>query len=323
MPDVSDERTASIPVQTVVEKNPVVDPMTAPQTIDIQDAPVQKPDSLDKKILSAAISAIGKVMGTAHGASKVIPVPVPLPVPLPLPKLMSIPAVPLSQYRYTYEERADIQFAAEEQARSSANSQAHLPEDIYSSFSVDNDAVSSGRIGGRTIHEQLPQRLETPIEQPGDTGNILIFPTLQEQLGQRLETPIERPGDTGNIMIFPVLAPAATMLYLRNASNQNSQNGSKKDSISSRLKDAQLPTEGRIRFVPPEKYFPTEPLPRGPNNGIFDKFKNEWVKGPSRTIGEDFEWDVQLSSSGKQKLGWLSRDGEHINVSLKGRITHR
>lgn len=223
MPDVSDERTAPVSVQTVVEKNPVIEPMTASQSVDIQDAPIQKPDSLDKKILSAAISAIGKVMGTAHGATTAIPVPVPLPVPLPLPKLMNIPAVPLSQYRYTYEERADIQFAAEEQARSSANSQAHLPEDIYSTFSVENDAVSSGWIGGRTIHEQLPQRLETPIEQPGDTGNILIFPTLQEQLDQRLETPIDKPGDTGNIMILPVLAPSAILLnaYLRTREPEN------------------------------------------------------------------------------------------------------
>jgi filamentous hemagglutinin len=58
------------------------------------------------------------------------------------------------------------------------------------------------------------------------------------------------------------------------------------------------------------------------NGGYLDKFNNEWTKGPSRTLGEVFEWDVQLSPVGKNKLGWASRDGKHLNVSLKGRITH-
>jgi len=65
------------------------------------------------------------------------------------------------------------------------------------------------------------------------------------------------------------------------------------------------------------------PLERGPNNGYLDKFGNEWVSGPSRTRDQPFEWDVQLSSLGKAKLGWASRDGKHINVSLDGKITHR
>lgn len=66
-----------------------------------------------------------------------------------------------------------------------------------------------------------------------------------------------------------------------------------------------------------------EPLPRGPNKGYLDRFDNEWVKGPSRTQNEAFEWDVQLSSLGQKQLGWLSRDESHLNVSLDGRITHR
>jgi hypothetical protein len=39
-------------------------------------------------------------------------------------------------------------------------------------------------------------------------------------------------------------------------------------------------------------------------------------------LPENFEWDIQLSAIGRKKLGWASRDGKHINVSLKGRITH-
>ena len=94
-------------------------------------------------------------------------------------------------------------------------------------------------------------------------------------------------------------------------------------SIKSRLKDQQLPTEGKIRFVPDERYNPNIPLQKGINHGYYDRFGNEWTKGPSRTEGEPFEWDVQLSETGKAQLGHLSRDGKHINVSLKGRITHK
>lgn len=86
-------------------------------------------------------------------------------------------------------------------------------------------------------------------------------------------------------------------------------------------KDAQLPTEGKIRYVPPKNAGSS--LPRTASGGYVDKFGNVWVKGPSRTLGEPFEWDVQLLRTGKNMLGWLSRDGSHINVSLKGVITHR
>lgn len=50
----------------------------------------------------------------------------------------------------------------------------------------------------------------------------------------------------------------------------------------------------------------------------------EWVRGPSRTPGEPFEWDVQVSPLGRAKVGWLSRDPDmaHINVSLYRRVTH-
>jgi RHS repeat-associated protein len=93
-------------------------------------------------------------------------------------------------------------------------------------------------------------------------------------------------------------------------------------SIKGRLKAAQLPTSGRIRYVPPTGYSPTMPLPRGANKGYIDRFGNEWVRGPSRTPGEAFEWDVQLSRTGREKIGWLSPDGAHVNVSLGGRVSH-
>ncbi|MFF6011244.1 hemagglutinin repeat-containing protein [Rahnella sp. R3(2024)] len=94
-------------------------------------------------------------------------------------------------------------------------------------------------------------------------------------------------------------------------------------STKGRTKYVQLPNEGKIRYVPPEGYSASQPLPRGPNNGYIDKFGNEWVKGPSRTAGQAFEWDVQLSRTGKAQLGWATRDGSHLNISLDGKITHK
>lgn len=93
-------------------------------------------------------------------------------------------------------------------------------------------------------------------------------------------------------------------------------------SISGRLKAAQLPTSGRIRYCPPHNYSPGQPLPKGPQNGYIDRFGNEWCRGPSRTAGDPFEWDVQLSHTGKEKIGWLSSSGEHVNVSIGGHVTH-
>lgn len=90
-----------------------------------------------------------------------------------------------------------------------------------------------------------------------------------------------------------------------------------------RLKTAKLPNEGKIRYVPPKNYNPSEPLRKGPNGGYLDRFNNEWIKGPSRTSGQSFEWDVQLSPLGKKQLGWATRDERHLNISLDGKITHR
>lgn len=93
-------------------------------------------------------------------------------------------------------------------------------------------------------------------------------------------------------------------------------------SISGRIKAAGLPGSGPIRYVPPTNYRSGMPLPRGGSHGYIDRFGNEWVKGPSRTADDAFEWDVQLSDRGRASIGWLSRDGSHVNVSLDGWVTH-
>lgn len=75
-----------------------------------------------------------------------------------------------------------------------------------------------------------------------------------------------------------------------------------------------------FRYVPPKKWTPSQPLPKQ-GNGYVDKFGNIWTKGPSRTMDQPFEWDVQLSNTGKSQFGWATRDNSHLNVSLDGKIT--
>ena len=95
-------------------------------------------------------------------------------------------------------------------------------------------------------------------------------------------------------------------------------------SIKGVLKKHQLPTKGKIRFVPPKNYKAGQRLKKGPSGGFIDRFGNEWVQGPSRTKGQAFEWDVQLSAKGKSQLGHLSHGEKkaYINVSLDGKVTH-
>ncbi|EQB89250.1 hypothetical protein J2Z44_004291 [Clostridium punense] len=88
------------------------------------------------------------------------------------------------------------------------------------------------------------------------------------------------------------------------------------------IKSKGLPTKGKIRYVPPKNWTTSQPLPRS-GAGFTDRFGNVWTKGPSRTAGQAFEWDVQLSKSGKSQLGHFSRDGSHLNISLDGKITHK
>ena len=91
--------------------------------------------------------------------------------------------------------------------------------------------------------------------------------------------------------------------------------------VKGRIKHENLPTRGKVRFVPPKNWDPSNPK-RGTSHGFIDKWGNEWVDGPSRTRGEAWEWDVQLSKKGKAHFGWASADGNHLNVSFQGIVTH-
>jgi len=120
-----------------------------------------------------------------------------------------------------------------------------------------------------------------------------------------------------------LLPPYISLMSGEGGGSDNSSTSSSGNSSKGRLKKAGLPTSGKIRFVPPEGYNPESELPRGPRHGYIDRFGNEWVKGPGRG-GDAYEWDVQLSRSGKSQLGWASNDGNqaHINVSVDGELTH-
>jgi hypothetical protein len=74
------------------------------------------------------------------------------------------------------------------------------------------------------------------------------------------------------------------------------------------LKKAKLPTQGGVRYFPPSGVGVAAGLPRTSKGGYIDKFGNVWERGPSWTAGEAFEWD--------------GKPLNHLNVSLKGIITH-
>jgi RHS repeat-associated protein len=126
-----------------------------------------------------------------------------------------------------------------------------------------------------------------------------------------------------------LLAASNPHAYVSNPTLEIDPFGLAPYSVSNRMRQAGpgdvfgLPGQGRIRYVPPRGYNPAVPLPRGPQGGYIDRFGNEWVVGPSHTPGHPFEWDVQLSHSGRAQIGWLSRDGNHVNISPLGEVTHR
>jgi hypothetical protein len=82
--------------------------------------------------------------------------------------------------------------------------------------------------------------------------------------------------------------------------------------------------ERLFAYHPPKQTRPNE-LPvewRRGRKYFRDHWGNLWGTGPSRTRGDAFEWDVQLSPNAPAWMRGLSRDGRHIDVSLSGRISH-
>jgi hypothetical protein len=156
----------------------------------------------------------------------------------------------------------------------------------------------------------VPPALALGLKGGGSTAGQRIQSVAEEVKASALNV----PKGSGSVLRYvdePAFNPAGTAGSAQAWTNK------------ARIKYVELPVSGKIRYVPPENYNPSNPLPRGPNNGYLDKFGNEWTKGPSRTVGQEFEWDVQLSRQGKSQLGWATRDGSHLNISLDGKITHK
>ncbi|WP_430968316.1 DUF6443 domain-containing protein [Spongiimicrobium sp. 2-473A-2-J] len=86
------------------------------------------------------------------------------------------------------------------------------------------------------------------------------------------------------------------------------------------VKNAGLPIKGKIRFIPRPSDIKNGRLHKK-DGGYVDKFGNIWKKPSGNIIGER-HWDVQLSAKGKKQLGHLSNSGNHLNVSVDGRIVH-
>jgi hypothetical protein len=58
------------------------------------------------------------------------------------------------------------------------------------------------------------------------------------------------------------------------------------------LRDHNLPTGGGFPFVPPKHWRPNQPLRKNSKGEYIDSKAQRWRKGPSRTEGQGWEWDV-------------------------------
>lgn len=76
------------------------------------------------------------------------------------------------------------------------------------------------------------------------------------------------------------------------------------------LHEHHLPTHGDYPYVPPKNWQPHQPPRKNSKGEYIDSKGRRWHKGPTRTEGEDWEWDVQLPN------------GDHLNIDWGGNITH-
>ena len=116
---------------------------------------------------------------------------------------------------------------------------------------------------------KLPKHL---LENKSST--LLMFDKLNSALGGKPISP-NVPLNTGGIMSErdKALLDSANIMTAKKAGSNQPW------TIKARIKAKQLPTEGKIRYVPPPKYNPSVPLMKGPKGGILDRFRNEWIKG--------------------------------------------
>lgn len=197
-----------------------------------------------------------------------------------------------------------VQTLAKDLANSSADEQARLASRGLVNFLNPIDISKVGRVLGKTL-------ASSPLSQT---------PTMTFKQKTMSETSLSSGNSGMDFAIEPHLEGPPGSLGAKAL-----------HSINSRVHQAGLPDTGLVRFIPPAHYTSEmakhSPLPKGPNGGYIDRVGNEWVKGPSRTLGEHFEWDVRLSTKGYAQCKWHDKvkagsNGPFVNVSQGGRISH-
>lgn len=91
--------------------------------------------------------------------------------------------------------------------------------------------------------------------------------------------------------------------------------------LRGKVKARGLPTDGRFHFVPDGNKIEFNRS----NGGYVDRYGNVWVKGPYHgdpKLGFTYEWDVQLSASGKNAWGKFANGKGYINVRPDGGLSH-
>ena len=92
--------------------------------------------------------------------------------------------------------------------------------------------------------------------------------------------------------------------------------------VTSAIKKAGLPSEGKIRFIPRSSDVQSGKILKQ-GGGYVDKFGNVWKKSKGDIIKGPLHWDVQLSQTGKTQLGHMSSSGgAHLNVTNYEEIHH-
>ena len=82
-----------------------------------------------------------------------------------------------------------------------------------------------------------------------------------------------------------------------------------------------LPTDGRFHFVADGNKVEFNRS----KGGYVDRYGNVWLKGPYHgdpKLGFTYEWDVQLSASGKNAWGKFANGKGYINVRPDGGLSH-
>lgn len=145
------------------------------------------------------------------------------------------------------------------------------------------------------------------------------FPALAK-FASRADDLVQTLGALGKKAMNPAVVES-TLKAMNNIAERGAQTYAKNPQWLEKAKSLGLPTDGPIAFVPPKNWNASNPQRTSDKKGFIDAFGNEWRKGPSRTAGQPYEWDVVPPQG--SALRNLSRDGSHLNVSLDGVITHK